>query len=417
MFINYRRPHSFSDEEKRIIDTIAVSAALAIRNRRLLETFSAVDRGIITTLEMEKVLNLIVERAVRITRADMGTLRLLEPISQELVVKARYPSDVSFDPSLEHLKIDEGVSGWVAHHGVSALVNDVKGDRRYKPYFSNARSELCVPLIIGEHHIMGVLNVEHYRPAAFNSRHQGILEALANQAIIAIQNATSQKRLVAAETMVALGDLASALVHRINNDLGAIRIRAQDIREADGIDEDIRSWAGFILSTVQRVLQDAQRLNRWMPDDSQQPIDLSQAVHDALARVDIPNTVTQRVNIPNSLPKVMGGARQLTEVFINVIQNARDAMPTGGTLSIHGEERDGGRWVVVQVCDTGKGIAKENIDKIFQRGFSTKDDRGLGYGLWWTQTCVERLGGFLTVRSQSGEGTEFTMMLACEPRE
>jgi signal transduction histidine kinase len=89
----------------------------------------------------------------------------------------------------------------------------------------------------------------------------------------------------------------------------------------------------------------------------------------------------------------------------------------GGTLSIHGEERDGGRWVVVQVCDTGKGIAEENIDKIFQRGFSTKDDRGLGYGLWWTQTCVERLGGFLTVKSQSGAGTAFTMMLACEPRE
>jgi GAF domain-containing protein len=106
---------------------------------------------------------------------------------------------VPFNSSWEQLKIDEGISGWVALHGVSLLVKDVEVDSRYRAYFSNARSELCAPLVDGEGRILGVLNVEHYQPAAFNSRHQRILEALANRDVV-INHAARSKALTPTPT-------------------------------------------------------------------------------------------------------------------------------------------------------------------------------------------------------------------------
>jgi signal transduction histidine kinase len=111
---------------------------------------------------------------------------------------------------------------------------------------------------------------------------------------------------------------------------------------------------------------------------------------------------------------VFCGEQQLKGVFDNLIQNAIDAMPNGGTLSIVGMsvERESNLWIEICVKDTGLGIVEADLEKIFELGFTTKSDQGsMGFGLWWTRSQVESLGGQLVVNSMINQGSQFTLIL------
>jgi signal transduction histidine kinase len=99
---------------------------------------------------------------------------------------------------------------------------------------------------------------------------------------------------------------------------------------------------------------------------------------------------------------------QVTQVLINLVRNAIEAMPNGGTLTIRAAAVDG--WVHTRVIDTGMGISDENMKKIFQPLFTTKT-RGIGLGLAICRRLAEANGGVLTVESREGEGATFTLTL------
>ncbi len=413
MFISYRRPHYFSGEEKQFIETLASSAAIAIKNHRWLQTLSEIDRELRTTLDQEKLLNLIMQRAVQITAADLGVFCLLDdPISQELVVRTHYPENLPFDEKFKHIKMHEGITGWVATHCESKLVNDVQAEQHYKPCFANVSSELCVPLRDKDGHLLGVLDVESYQAGAFDLRHQKMLEALANQAVIAIQNVETKEKLVATEKVATLSEMASTLMHRMNNSIGAIRVWSQDILDEDT--QSSKTIAKDILSKADEILNDIKRLGSW-GNVQLQPVELQPTFDLAVTKVSFPPNITTKINIPNDLPKVSAGKSQLRDVFYNLLHNAIEAMPNGGTLSVDSKtvEREGRCWVKLIVEDTGVGIAEDNQEQIFQADYSTKSTNRVmrGFGLWWTQAYVQRLGGWLKVESQLHKGAQFTVIL------
>jgi two-component system sensor kinase FixL len=109
---------------------------------------------------------------------------------------------------------------------------------------------------------------------------------------------------------------------------------------------------------------------------------------------------------------VLGDARQLQIVFSNLLRNARDAMPQGGSLSM--TARHDGDQVVVSVSDTGVGISRENLDRILEPLYSTKA-RGIGLGLAITRSIINKHGGKLEVQSEVGTGTTFTVRLPAAP--
>ena len=110
------------------------------------------------------------------------------------------------------------------------------------------------------------------------------------------------------------------------------------------------------------------------------------------------------------LPEVLAAPDQLSEVFMNLIVNARDAMQSGGALSIDATV-DGDGMVLVQVSDTGPGIAPEIIEHLFEPFHTTKGENGTGLGLAICYRIVEEHGGEIRAESQTGQGTTFFIRL------
>jgi two-component system NtrC family sensor kinase len=111
---------------------------------------------------------------------------------------------------------------------------------------------------------------------------------------------------------------------------------------------------------------------------------------------------------------VLASKNQLRQVFLNLLSNAKDAMPEGGELTIN--TQGNGKQVRVQVTDTGVGIKPENLDKIFETFFTTKTDtvKGVGLGLSVCYGFIKDHGGDITVESQLGVGTTFNVVLPTE---
>ncbi|MEM7726113.1 MAG: GAF domain-containing protein [Cyanobacteria bacterium P01_A01_bin.45] len=412
LFINYRHHHVFSDNEKQIIDIFASSAAIAIKNQRWLKVLQEVDREIIATLDQKELLKRIARKVAQVSAAEFGQIRLLDLSSQELVIQAIYPEDAPINEEWYRLSVQEhgeGITGWVANHRQSKLISDVQLEPLYKPFFKNIRSELCVPLLDKDRGLLGVLNVESTLINAFDKRDQRRLEALANQVVIALQNAKNNEQQIATKKMQTLNLVARSTVHRINNHLGAIQVWAKRI--IDGGEEYSQELAKKIRSEITKALEDRSRIKSWLSDDFTS-IDVSQIITEAHNRVSIPPNIKQKLNISKNLPQVMGTEIQLVDVFYNLIKNAIDAMPNGGELSINATtlKHEKERWIVVQVIDSGVGIALQDQDKIFDINYTTKAEHD-GEGLWLTRIYVERIGGELNVNSVLNQGTKFTVLL------
>ena len=109
-------------------------------------------------------------------------------------------------------------------------------------------------------------------------------------------------------------------------------------------------------------------------------------------------------------PKVYASKNQLRQVFLNMISNARDAMPEGGTLTI--KTKSNRDHIHVEVIDTGVGIREEHLNKIFDAFFTTKEGvKGVGLGLSVCYGFIKEHGGDIKVSSKRGEGTAFTIIL------
>jgi signal transduction histidine kinase len=144
-------------------------------------------------------------------------------------------------------------------------------------------------------------------------------------------------------------------------------------------------------------------------------MDVNEVVQEALSRVAVPAVVEIERRLEDTLPIIRADPDQLVQVFRNLIQNAVQAMPGGGRLTIKTTANRGdlgGRSypVTVFVADTGVGIPRENLEKLFEPLFTTKP-KGIGLGLALAKALVEGHGGSIQVRSQEGKGATFRVAL------
>jgi signal transduction histidine kinase len=221
-----------------------------------------------------------------------------------------------------------------------------------------------------------------------------------------------EEQLRRADRLSALGELSAGMAHEIRNPLGSIRAAAEILQ--DGIDpaDKRHEFARILVREVDRlnrVVEDFLRFARPAPVERGR-LDLNEALSAVLQLTRQPalkNSVRTELR-PGRVPPLAGDREQLKQAFLNLVLNALQAMPQGGVLTVS-SEAEGGE-ARIRFADTGQGIAPENLEKIFNPFFTTRDE-GTGLGLAITHRIVQGHGGRIEVESRVGEGTTFTVIL------
>jgi signal transduction histidine kinase len=240
------------------------------------------------------------------------------------------------------------------------------------------------------------------------------------------ENRQLAERLHFAERSTALGRLASAVAHEIRNPLNFINLSIDHVRGKLGPEEPRRREDFDRILT--NVKDEISRLNRLVVDFlsfgkpmrlDTRPCSLERVLRDVAALVDHKardQGVVLSVEVENGLPEIVADPELLKTCFLNLMINAADAMPAGGSLAVGlaRGEKDGGDALVVSVKDSGHGMTPEEIAGAFEPYFSTKDT-GLGLGLALTRKIVEDHGGVIALESEPGRGTTARITLPLLP--
>lgn len=225
-----------------------------------------------------------------------------------------------------------------------------------------------------------------------------------------------QEQLVLREKLAAIGQMASVVGHEIRNPLGVINNAIYYIRTkfemsfGKELDPKIQKHIGIIEKEIvasNKIISDLLGFSRTRPPMAQ-PLDLNRIIEDSLSAVSILETVKVEIDLFLELPPTLINPDEIRQVFINLINNAWQAMPEGGTLKIRSYIEE--EMAQVEVTDTGCGISPENMKKLFTPFFSTKT-KGTGLGLAAVQRILERHKGKVKVRSRVGQGTTFIVSL------
>jgi signal transduction histidine kinase len=229
----------------------------------------------------------------------------------------------------------------------------------------------------------------------------------------------NQEQLVQAEKLTSLGQMAASIAHEVNNPLSGILVYTQLLTKKINSDNFSKENALEYLSKMDTELTRSSRLIRNLLDFARQsPPSLKGVnVNDVIERaIELAAFSTERKGIDiekdlnPSLPPVMADFDQLQQVSINLITNAIQAMPEGGRLTLR-TSSDGDN-LKIEVQDTGQGIPKENMRRLFTPFFTTKEKgKGVGLGLAVAYGIIQRHKGRIEVQSKEGEGTTFTIYL------
>lgn len=212
LHVNFAEPYLCSSDDKKILDLFAQQAAIALENARLfeqlqqqrreqIETIRKIAVSVSTTSDPEMILADLLDDALYLLKANLGEIRLYDPTTEQLIVRVAKGQTLAAEFSKN--KIGEGITGWVAKHKKSRIVNDVTHLKppEYLPFLSVTKSEVAVPMLSQDEQLVGVLNIESPEYNAFTEEDQVLLEALASQGAIAVQDAQFVERLTSLQSI------------------------------------------------------------------------------------------------------------------------------------------------------------------------------------------------------------------------
>jgi two-component system NtrC family sensor kinase len=421
-----------------------IDAVMRVRNserallRRHQELSALIDisRVVTSSLDMDEILGATIQGIREILQVEAVSLVLVDQETDKLVFRTTFSPERG-GASGRTIEPGAGIVGYVVQSGKTKLVNNVERD----PHFSaevdeesglTARTILCVPLAIHDR-IIGAVEVINKLDSEFNERDLELLQAVAASVAVAMENASlygeltdfaeelerSQAQLVQAEKMAAIGRLAASIAHEINNPLQAIH-NSLHLSLHKNLEDDKRlQYVGMAQVEVQRLIEIVQRmLDFYRPSrGGAAPTNINSVVSNvlALAQKRLEHSSVQvHTQLSSDMPPVPVVADQITQVFLNIVINAIEAMPSGGELHLETMLSEDGEWVLVRCHDTGMGMPTEQIANLFEPFYTTKSE-GTGLGLAISYGIVERHGGEIDVSSQPGRGTAFVVKLPIHP--
>ena len=288
---------------------------------------------------------------------------------------------------------------------------------------------------------IGVMCVSSLNPNAFSSEFVEFLTAIGNHIGVAVDNANMHKNMKAAyqdlkevqeqivwtEKLASLGKLAATIAHEINNPLAGvlnyIRLIIKQLsrnRFSHEKLEDISRYLKIMESETARcseIVKDLLAFSRRtkITMESHRIEDIIEKTLNLISHELEMKNLQLIKNIAPNLPKVKCDFKQIQQVLLNLMYNASEAMPSGGTLTITANSANGAKALLeVAISDTGYGISEKDMENIFEPFFTTKEEgKGVGLGLSVVYGIIARHNGTLAVESEPGKGSTFTIRLPC----
>jgi signal transduction histidine kinase/ActR/RegA family two-component response regulator len=373
---------------------------------------------------------------------DFGCFLLYDPVSKSLSVSTLGSRGQAFADKLAlsqqvEVPIDaNGLSRCVAGqlvHEPDALQVPFPFPQRLAG--AGLRSVVFAPLIV-ENQVFGVLVCTRCQPGAFSSGECEFLRQLSEHVALASHQARlhsalqqayddlrqSQHTVMQQERLRALGQMASGIAHDINNAISPVSLYTESLVEREPNFSD--STRGD-LTTIQRAIEDVARTVSRMKEfyrerDSQltlERVQLNRAVQQVVELTrprwsDLPQArgamVDLQTDLTDPMPDIMGAEHEIRDALTNLIFNAVDAMPAGGTLSVRTRKAtaaDGEARVFIEVVDTGVGMDEDTRRRCLEPFYTTKGERGSGLGLAMVYGMVQRHSAELEIESATGQGT------------
>ncbi len=432
---------AFSAEDQELLEALAAQAARVIHHTwlyeqlrlkvRLLESLASVSQTINSTVALDDALKVITREAAVLMQAKLCSLMMLDETRQWLDLRASYGAGRTY-LNKPRLSVEESLLGIVIRRKKPLQVGNVQVSSRYQSVEA-ARSEglvalLSVPLLFSGRAI-GALSVYTGHPYSFSNEEIRILSALAELSALAIEKARLYERVVDVEEQLrrneklsALGLLAAEVAHEIRNPLTVMKMlyhsldlkfpdrdpRAKDARimgeKIDHLNKIVEQVLDFAHTTEPRLA----------------PVNLNELIDELglLVRHKLKNqNVEWAPRLQADLPTVPGERTQLEQAFLNVILNAAEAMPHGGTLTISSRTaslpRPGARptHALVEFKDTGQGMSEEQRRRAFTSLLSTTKAKGTGLGLAIVGRVIEAHRGKVQIKSRPAKGTTVSILL------
>jgi signal transduction histidine kinase/putative methionine-R-sulfoxide reductase with GAF domain len=425
-------PHSFSKSEEEILTTVANQAAICIENSGLMET-----------LDVDEILKLVLEGVTKNIGFDRARLYLVNEKRNVLECKMAVGIDEERIRGITlRLNPEDSIVARSIFEKQPFIIPDASKDPRVNPIIKekfNLHSLVAIPLLVKEK-ALGAIAADFIDPNK-NITKEALesVMAFAQQAGLAIHNAfmyqelktfsqqmeekiqkttadlkKTEAQLIRSEKLAALGQLAAGIAHEIRNPLTSINILIHSMTEnlpsGDSHKEDLK----VIEEEIHRMNEILDQFLRFAKPATPllEKADVSSIFEETLQLLR-PHIEKQIIVVEKefqSLPIILMDREQMKQVFLNLLLNAIQAMPGGGHLTLRGQNSEDGQWIHISIQDSGIGISSENINKLFDPFFSTKEG-GIGLGLSITHRIIDQHHGKIEVESAPGKGTLFTIWL------
>jgi GAF domain-containing protein/CheY-like chemotaxis protein/anti-sigma regulatory factor (Ser/Thr protein kinase) len=446
--------NSFDEQDVTVMETVTDLLATAVSNAQLyeesgrkarrLELADQISRTISSTLDVKEVFDAVSRELNRVLDFDRISLSYWYPEEQLFRLEMSFSPDAGLSAvGSKRIPAGETNMSEVIRTGKTFYQAKLSMESAAKPmdqliFSEGIRSYAYVP-VADNQGVMAVLGLEAGRKNAFSAHQTELLESVAVHLSLAIRNARlfsdlekayrnlkkGQRDMIQTERFRALGEMAGGVVHDFNNILASILGRVQlilmKLRKSDGPRPEEMEKG---LQVIERLATDGARIldrirefTKAKPESAFGFTDLNQVIDDSLeltkaywkdkaTAAGTPIEVKRELNAESG---VMGDGAELREAVTNLILNALDAMPNGGTLTLKTEEDDSSARLSVK--DTGVGMPEDVKEKIFAPFFTTKGEQGTGLGLSLVKGIITRHRGDISVETSRESGSSFKIRL------
>jgi signal transduction histidine kinase len=418
---------------------LALERLMFRRQHGVRDVLTALGRELPSLLDPGALARTLTEGLVGNVPAHHASLHVRDGMTSALV-EAWVAVSPSADGPATPVTVEEPVAAWLAMTGRTLIVEETSFPSEAYPRLrlpvarlERSHTALLVPLLMdGELHAVLAVG-EKLSGEVYSGVEIDVLETLMGETAVAVKNARlyqdlrkqmeetrrTQEQLFQTAKLAAVGEMAASLAHELNNPLMVILGRSELLQRDMPADSRAAMHADTIASEATRagrIVHDVLDFSR-RREPNREPVSLDQLLDRALALLEgrLHRARVEVARVFDGEPPLLPGDRdQLTQVFINLIGNAIDAMPEGGLLTIETglHSHEGRPYAGLDVIDTGAGIPAEVLPHVFEPFYTTKPEgTGTGLGLPISRRIVEAHGGVLEAESSPGRGTRMRVRL------